>query len=220
MQAALEVARFNLEQTRILAPIDGVIINRDIAPGQTVAASLEAPTLFTIAGDLANIAVFARVDEADIGLVKPGQHVSFEVDAFPGRIFAGRVEQVRKSPSMIQNVVTYTVVISAENQDLLLLPGMTSLVRITVLETGELLRIPNAALRFRPQRDGQTGEPGNRVWTLDADGELLAVAITIGAADASHTELIAGDLQAGQQVVLRRAPRSGPSPSSGLKLGF
>jgi HlyD family secretion protein len=149
-EAVVRQVRVELEHTVIRTPIDGIVIERNIDIGQTVAASLQAPTLFTIAPDLRAMQVHANVDEADIGRVVSGQEVSFAVDSFPGRSFQGRVVDIRKMPQSTQNVVAYTVVISADNDDLLLLPGMTANARILVQERDDVLRVPNAAIRFRP----------------------------------------------------------------------
>lgn len=149
-QAALDFTKVDLARTVIRAPLDGVVIGRNVELGQTVAASLQAPTLFTIAQDLRRMQVEANVDEADIGRIKPGQRVSFTVDAYLGRSFRGAIVDIHKAPQVFQNVVTYTVVISAENSDLALLPGMTATVRIVVAEKADVLKVPNAALRFRP----------------------------------------------------------------------
>lgn len=149
-EAALHNSKVDLEHTVIRSPLDGVVIKRSVDIGQTVAASLQAPTLFTIAQDLREMQVDTNVDEADIGRIQVGQRVTFTVDAFPGREFSGRVEQIRKAPQTIQNVVTYTVVVSAENQDQRLLPGMTANVQIVIEERRDVLKLPNAALRFRP----------------------------------------------------------------------
>lgn len=149
-EAIVRQVRIDLEHTVIRAPIDGVVIERNVDIGQTVAASLQAPTLFTIAPDLRAMQVHANVDEADIGRVVAAQDVSFTVDAFPGKSFQGRVIDIRKMPQSTQNVVAYTVIISVENDDLLLMPGMTANARILVQKREEVLRIPNAALRFRP----------------------------------------------------------------------
>lgn len=149
-EAVVQQVRIELEHTVIRAPIDGIVIERNVDIGQTVAASLQAPTLFTIAPDLRAMQVHANVDEADIGRVVAGQEVSFAVESFPGRSFQGRVVDIRKMPQSTQNVVAYTVVISADNDDLLLLPGMTANARILVQERDDVLRVPNTALRFRP----------------------------------------------------------------------
>jgi HlyD family secretion protein len=149
-EAALHNSKIDLEHTVIRSPLDGVVIQRNVDIGQTVAASLQAPTLFTIAQDLRNMQVDTNVDEADIGRIQVGQRVTFTVDAFPGREFIGKVEQIRKASQTIQNVVTYTVVVSAENHDQHLLPGMTANVQLVIDERQAVLKVSNAALRFRP----------------------------------------------------------------------
>jgi HlyD family secretion protein len=149
-RAALNQARVNLAYTTIVSPIDGVVISRNVDVGQTVAASLQAPTLFTIAEDLSKMQVYTNVAEADIGRVRPAMTVSFSVDAYPREHFAGRVQQIRNAPQTVQNVVTYNVVVDVENPELKLKPGMTANVTFVYSETAEVLRVPNAALRFRP----------------------------------------------------------------------
>jgi HlyD family secretion protein len=149
-EAALRQNRVELEHTVIRSPVDGVVIERSVDVGQTVAASLQAPTLFTIAQDLRKMQVETNVDEADIGRIQVGQGTTFTVDAFPGHDFSGKVEQIRKAPETVQNVVTYTVVVSADNPELRLLPGMTANVQIVVEERTDTLKVPNAALRFQP----------------------------------------------------------------------
>ncbi|MCX7960277.1 MAG: efflux RND transporter periplasmic adaptor subunit [Burkholderiales bacterium] len=149
-EALLRQAEVDLERTIIRAPVDGTVILRNVDAGQTVAASLQAPVLFTIARDLRDMQVEAAIDEADVGRLRVGQTATFTVDAFPGRSFSGSIVQVRKSPQTVQNVVTYTVVISAANPDLALLPGMTANVRVVVDSRTDVLKVPNAALRFRP----------------------------------------------------------------------
>lgn len=149
-QASLEVAQTNLMHTYIYAPIDGVVVNRAVDVGQTVAASLQAPTLFTIAQDLTKMQVYTATDESDVGMIHPGQIVSFKVDAFPRDTFRGRVSQVRLNPTTVQNVVTYTTVIDFDNPDLKLFPGMTAYVTIPVAQARQVLRIPNGALRYNP----------------------------------------------------------------------
>ncbi len=149
-EAQLERARVNLKYSTIYSPIDGIVISRNVDVGQTVAASLQAPTLFTIANDLRKMRVEANVDEADIGKVKPGQIAFFTVDAYPEETFTGRVSQVRLQPINIQNVINYTVIIDVDNKDLKLKPGMTANVRILIEKRENVLRLPNLALRFRP----------------------------------------------------------------------
>jgi HlyD family secretion protein len=149
-RAALDQALVDLDRTFIRAPVDGVVVSRNVDVGQTVAASLQAPILFVIAQDLTKMQVDTNVDEADIGRIQEGQAATFTVDSFPGQTFAGQVVQIRKSPKTIQNVVTYNVVVAAENAERKLMPGMTASLKIVVETRPEVLRVPNAALRFRP----------------------------------------------------------------------
>lgn len=149
-EAMLRQAEVDLERTVIRAPVDGTVILRNVDAGQTVAASLQAPVLFTIARDLRDMQVEAAIDEADVARLHPGQPATFTVDAFPGRSFSGKIVQIRKAPQTVQNVVSYTVVISAANPDQALLPGMTANVRIVVASRENVLKVPNAALRYRP----------------------------------------------------------------------
>lgn len=150
-QAALSVAEVNLSHTTIASPIDGVVVSRDVNVGQTVAASLSAPTLFTIANDLTQMQVIANIDQADIGLVEQAKSVRFSVDAFPGKDFDGKIEQMRLNPVNVQNVVTYNVVIDVNNPEQTLKPGMTANLTITIDERTNVLKVPNSALRFTPQ---------------------------------------------------------------------
>lgn len=149
-QANVERAKVDLSRTTIYAPMDGIIISRKVESGQTVAASMNAPTLFVLANDLTKMQIEAAVSEADVGGVEEGQRVLFDVDAFPGRKFSGMVNQVRFAPTTNQNVITYTTVVSVDNKDLKLRPGMTANARIVTSERPGALKIPNAALRFRP----------------------------------------------------------------------
>src|SRR5687767_4064756 len=149
-ESLLKQSQVDLERTIIRAPVDGTVILRNVDAGQTVAASLQAPVLFTIAQDLRDMQVEAAIDEADVGRLRTGMAVSFAVDAFPRRSFSGEIRQIRKSPQNVQNVVSYTVVISAANPDLALLPGMTANVRVQVESRASALKVPNAALRWRP----------------------------------------------------------------------
>jgi HlyD family secretion protein len=227
-QAALERAQTNLLYATIYSPVDGVVISRDIDVGQTVAASLQAPTLFTIANDLRRMQAEAAVDEADIGKVSPGQEVSFTVDAFPDRVFKGKISQIRLVPVTVQNVVTYAVIVQVDNKDLKLRPGMTASVSISVAHRENVLKVPNSALRFRPpveaeaalrevksrnreDRSTRGGSPstagrsrgrGPRVWILGEDGRLRPVSVTLGITDGSYTEVVSGDLREGQPVVV------------------
>lgn len=149
-EAQLGQARVDLERTVIRAPVDGIVVKRSVEPGQTVAASLQAPEMFVIAQTLSDMQVETAIDEADIGRLRVGQKATFTVDAFPGRSFNGEIKQVRKAATVVSNVVSYTVVISAANNDLTLLPGMTANVRIVTAQRENVLKVPNAALRFRP----------------------------------------------------------------------
>src|SRR6266850_2849759 len=150
-QAALSLAEVNLSHTTITSPIDGIVVSRDVNVGQTVAASLSAPTLFTIANDLTQMQVIANIDQADIGLVENAKSVKFSVDAFPGKDFDGKIEQMRLNPQNVQNVVTYNVVIDVDNPEQKLKPGMTANLTITIDERNNVLKVPNSALRFTPQ---------------------------------------------------------------------
>jgi HlyD family secretion protein len=161
--AAVNQAAVDVEHTVIYAPVDGVVLARNVELGQTVAASLQAPTLFIIANDLTHMQVNASIDEADIGRVKQGQHVTFRVDAYPDRTFEGRIEQVRLQPVTANNVVTYNTIISVENKDQKLMPGMTATVSVEVNSRPGVLRLPATALRFRPEGyepPQRTGGPG------------------------------------------------------------
>ena len=160
-QAALSLAEVNLSHTTITSPIDGVVVSRDVNVGQTVAASLSAPTLFTIANDLTQMQVIANIDQADIGMVEQAKSVKFSVDAFPGKDFDGKLQQMRINPQNVQNVVTYNVVIDVSNPEQKLKPGMTANLTITIDERNNVLKVPNSALRFMPQdASGQRSSAG------------------------------------------------------------
>jgi HlyD family secretion protein len=161
-QAALNLSEINLQHTTIRSPIDGVVVSRDVNVGQTVAASLSAPTLFTIAQDLTQMQVIANIDQADIGLVEQAKNASFTVDAFPGDEFKGAIQQMRLNPQNVQNVVTYNVVIDVANPEQKLKPGMTANLTITIDERNNVVKVPNSALRFTPQAtSGQSGQNAN-----------------------------------------------------------
>jgi HlyD family secretion protein len=199
-EAALEAARIDLERTEIRSPINGVVIRRAVDQGQTVAASLQAPVLFTIAQDLTEIRIEASVDEADIGSVREGAEARFGVDAFPGQEFSGRVGQVRLAPNEEQNVVTYTVVIDARNPGQRLLPGMTASIDIVTGQQDDVLRVDNAAVRFRPPENlitastaapGPGGGPGGG---RQGGGELLQTLAEMGVDEATR-ERVQTDLR-------------------------
>jgi HlyD family secretion protein len=203
--AALRQAEIDLERTVIRAPISGSVIERSIEPGQTVAVSLSAPELFTIAGDLGRIEVHARVDEADIGKVRVAQSVIFSVEAYPSRTFDGTVVQLRKAPDRNQNVVSYTVVIEAENPEQLMLPGMTALVEIVTSRRDPVLQVPNEALRFTmagepPGTAGASRAPG--VWVLADNGAYERRPVRLGYANHELSEVQAATLAPGERVII------------------
>ena len=223
-KAQLQQANVNLGHTIITAPIDGIVVARSVDVGQTVAASMQAPTLFVIAGDMSRMQVLARVDESDIGRVQQGQPVSFTVDAYPGETFSGTVSQVRLQPTVEQNVVSYTTVIDVPNRDLKLKPGMTANVSVEIARADDVLRVPAAALRFRPKTDDASGGgrpqaqgqgqgpaqgqgrggPRNpnmhRVWVW-AGGVMEPHRIETGVSNGTMTAVTGGDLIEGAEVV-------------------
>jgi len=223
-QAALDQAEVDRERTQIRAPIGGIVIKRDVNPGQTVAVTLEAKTLFKIAHDLREMEVRGRIDEADVGKLKVGQTATFTVDTYPDRLFHGRVLQMRKSPEITQNVVTYTAIISAPNPDLLLLPGMTATLRIMVSETESILKIPNQALRFRPERektaDERSGGGSGTVWVIGPEQRPSPIPVTVGRSDNISTELVSGGLSEGQRVIIGTATSGAGAGSFGLRFGL
>lgn len=213
-QAALKQTRAELARTVIRSPVDGVVISRNVDVGQTVAASFQAPVLFSIAKDLRAMEVNIAVDEADIGRVAEGQNVRFSVDAFPGERFAGQVTQIRKSPQTSNNVVTYGVIARVANPDLKLLPGMTANARILTEERKDVLKVPNEALRFRPmQADGTPvkldvraredgpGIPG-RVWVADGNAVPKPLSLRLGVSDGKATEVLKGEIREGAEIIL------------------
>ena len=208
-QAQLEAAQVNLDYTKITSPVDGTVVSRNVTIGQTVAASFQTPTLFLIATDLTKMQVDTNVSESDIGGIKDGDKVSFTVDAFPRRDFTGTVTQVRQSPQTVQNVVTYDVVVSVDNQDLALKPGMTASTRIITAERDNILRVPSQALRFMPAGLTTPGTAGQAaVWVLK-DDKPTRVPVTIGLDDDTHAEIVKGDLQPGERVIVTERRESG-----------
>jgi HlyD family secretion protein len=266
-KAQLDTSKVDLTYTIIKSPIDGVVISRNVNVGQTVAASFQAPVLFQVANDLTKMQVECSVDEADIGRVKEGQTAQFTVDAFPDENFTGVVKQVRYSPEVIQNVVTYTTIVDVENPEIKLRPGMTATISIVVGEAKNALRVPNSALRFQPppevlqalfeemrremqakrgqnsQADGQSEKRGHqanfqmgqgmgrmgsrmrdraRVWVQDENGKLNMVSIRTGVTDNAFTEITAGDLQEGMEVITGESTQATSSnrSSSNLRRGM
>ncbi len=196
-KAELKQARLDLERSQIRSPVNGVVIQRNVEQGQTVAAELQAPTLFVIAQDLRDMQVELSVDEADIGSVKIGQSVTFTADTFPGREFSGRVVQIRKYPVVKENVTTYVVIVSAPNPDLVLLPGLTALASVVLQAKDDVLKVPSAALRFRPKNAPFSGPA---VWVLGASG-LIERRVDVGLSSPAFVE-VKGDLREGEKVVV------------------
>ena len=239
-EAKLRDIEIDLARTEIRSPVDGVVVKRDIELGQTVAASLSSPTLFTIAQDLREIDIHANIDEADVGRLKPDQRVSFTVNAYPNRTFEGTVRMVRLGAQTVQNVVTYTAVIGVKNLDQALLPGMTANLQIVTDEREDVLRVPNAALRFRPAgvptaatgnsalemqngrgwARGANARPApddgadGRVYRLGPDGNPQAVPVRLGVTDGSFTEVLRGDVQEGTPIIIGGGLRGGAAAES------
>jgi HlyD family secretion protein len=228
-QAALHQAQVDLDRTLVRAPIDGIIIKRDVNPGQTVAVSLEAKTLFKIANDLRDMEVHGKIDEADVGQLKVGQTAKFTVDAFPNRTFGGKVKQIRKSPEIVQNVVTYTAIISAPNPGLLLLPGMTAQLRIVVSEADAIIKVPSQALRFRPKSAPSSSSPQGpnppaskalaTVWVVGRNGQPRPIGVNLGMSDDNGSELLDGPLAEGQEVIVGIANSQEQRGYFGIRLG-
>lgn len=222
-RAALNQAQVNLAYTRIVSPIDGVVISRNVDVGQTVAASFQAPVLFVLAQDLRKLQVDTSVAEADIGKLKAGMPATFEVDAYPGETFSGTVRQVRNAATTTQNVVTYDAVIDVQNPDLKLKPGMTANVTFVVAKDDQALRVPNTALRFTPshmQRAPVTLPPGVRqVWVLGAK-HPHPVRVKTGITDGHNTQILSGKLQPGDQVIVGEGGPQGPDGARGRRRGM
>jgi HlyD family secretion protein len=229
-KATLDVNETDLGKAVIRSPINGIVLTRSVEPGQTVAAALSAPTLFTLAEDLAQMELHVYVDEADVGRVKDGQPATFTVDAHPGRTFHARIAQVRFGSKTVSGVVTYETVLSLDNADLSLRPGMTATAVVTVQKVENCVVVPNAALRFVPATEAaqtSTGRGGllrkilpgpppippkapaetngdakqSRVWTM-RDGQLVAVPVTVGATDGIRTEIKGGGVEPGMALVV------------------
>jgi HlyD family secretion protein len=220
-KAQRNTAELNLHYTEIVAPVSGTVISRNVSVGQTVAASLQAPILFTIAEDLRRMQVDTSVAEADVGKLQPGMKATFSVDAYPGERFEGTIRQIRNAAQTVQNVVTYDAVIDVANPELKLRPGMTANVTFVYAERSNVLRLPNTALRFRPTPD-QLGEPaasgstprraapasGRVVYRLEG-GRPVAASVETGVSDGTLTELLGGALNEGDGVVTSAQSSSG-----------
>ena len=224
-EANLELEETNLHKTCICSPIDGMVLSRNVDPGQVVAASLQAPVLFTIAQDLKQMEVQVDVDEADVGKVSEGQRAMFTVDAYPDRKFEARIRQLRYGSEIIQGVVTYKAVLTAANDDLLLRPGMTATAEIiTQSETG-ILTVSNEALRYSPAVEEQDNRsfldkllpgrprfrrsspqqapgPEHKLWRLGEDGTVYEMSVKTGISDGRRTKIVVGDVKAGEEVIV------------------
>jgi HlyD family secretion protein len=207
--ANVESAKLNLDYTNIISPVDGVVVSRSVTGGQTVASTFQTPTLFLIAKDLRFLEVDTNTSEADMGGVKEDDKATFTVDAFPQRVFQGRVTQRRQSPQTVQNVVTYDVVVGVDNSDLALIPGMTASTTIIIDQRKDVLRVPNQALRYLPG-GLPTAEAGAastattrppQVFVLRS-GRPVAVTVVPGLSDDNFTEVVSGDLQLGDHVII------------------
>lgn len=203
--AQLQTAVTELDRTKIKSPVDGVIVGRNITEGQTLATGLEAKTLFTIAGDLSHMEINVRVDESDIAKIKVGQSATFTVDSFPDRTFQATVKQIRMAPQVIQNVVTYTVVLTTENPDYALLPGMTVLAKITTERTPASMTVPLAALRFRPQGEAAPKWKSDRqasLWVLRSDRQPERITVVRGDDNGTNVAVRSDNLRAQDRVVI------------------
>jgi HlyD family secretion protein len=226
-RAQLDKDRVNLGYTVIRSPVAGVVVSREVDIGQTVAASFQTPTLFKIAENLERMQIDTTFAEADIGQIRVSQKAVFSVDAYPNRNFAGIVKQIRLNPTIQSNVVTYDVVVSVDNPEQLLLPGMTAYVNVILAERKDVLLVPNAALRFRPPAaKAKTSKPVRphagatasmkTVYTVH-DGALAPVRVSVSIADSRYTEVTGGALQAGDKVVVGEAI-TGTAPGSGVRM--
>jgi HlyD family secretion protein len=238
MEGALKAAETNLKYTTILAPIDGTVVARNIDVGQSVAATLQAPNVFTVAQDLTRMQVYAATDESDTGNIRVGAPVTFAVDAFPNELFQGRVSAVRLNPTTVQNVVTYNTVIDFSNPDERLLPGETAYVTIPTGHASDAIQIPNPALTFKPSipknqlqelyrqhnisREASTTHLGGWqvVWKLAPKKELIPVAVQCGITDYSNTQLLQGDIHEGDVLVIAQQSQPGFSGGAQRPPGF
>lgn len=240
-EAALSAAELDLKYTTIRSPVNGIVVARNVEVGQTVAASFATPNLFLIALDLTKMQVDTYVSESDIGGISEGKDASFTVDAYPGVPFSGTIRQVRLAPLNVQNVVTYNVVVGVENKDLRLKPGMTANVSIIVAQKDQVLKVPNAALRFVPPKseqsrtgDGQAVNKGGgkivrtsgnsttarTIWKQGETGELIPIAVQTGISDGVATEILSEGLTEGEEVIVGIEPARGERKSGDLPPGF
>ena len=223
-RAALEAAQVNLGYTKILSPVDGTVVSRNVTVGQTVASSFQTPTLFLIAQDLTKMQVDTNVSEADIAGATEGATATFTVDAYPGQLFKGQVVQVRQAPVSVQNVITYDVVIAVDNSDLRLKPGMTATAKIVEARHDHVLRAPIQALQYSPagtNGGGRASRPAGaarQVWIL-LDGKPVAKPVTVGLEDDRYAEISGGALKVGDTVIVSETrQRQKAAPASAMRL--
>jgi HlyD family secretion protein len=233
-EAALNAADLDLKYTTIRSPVNGIVVARNVEVGQTVAASFATPNLFLIALDLTKMQVDTYVSESDIGGITEGKDATFTVDAYPGLPFAGTIRQVRLAPTAVQNVVTYNVVIGVENKDLRLKPGMTANVSIVVAQRDNVLKVPNAALRFAPPKSDMTasrpterpsvqavsGSAARPLWKQTEDGDPVAVHVQIGISDGTYSEIISDGVGVGDEIIVGVDPARGVKRAADLPPGF
>jgi HlyD family secretion protein len=205
--AGVQRASNNRRYAQIRSPVSGTVVSREIAVGQTVAASLSTPILFKIAKDLREMQIETNISEADVGFIKVGQKVNFTVDAFADKVFQGTVSEIRNNYVVQQNVVTYSVIVRTRNDDLSLRPGMTGYVSVVVGERTGIVRIPNAALRYEPASAAKTVDRAKQanqrtVWRLNAQGQPEAVDIVLGLSDSRNTELLSGSIRESDPLII------------------
>lgn len=222
-EAAVSSALTNLRYTKIQSPVDGTVVSRNVDVGQTVAASFQTPTLFNIARDLKQMQIDTAVNEADIGRVKLNQPVEFTVDAYGESVFKGIVQQIRIAPAVVQNVVTYDVVVRVDNPELKLKPGMTANVSIIIETRDAALKVPNGALRFKPkapQKEHPKETPpihGSGVW-IPAGGSPRHIAVQTGVSDGSYTEIASPELKEGMEVIVETLAQKAKNDQRGHRL--
>ena len=201
-EASFKTASANMRYTKIISPVDGTVVSRAVDVGQTVAASFQTPTLFMVAQDLTNMQIETSVSEADIGKVKVGQEVNYTLDGYQDRVFHGRVTQVRISPTTVQNVVTYTVIVDVDNEEGLLIPGMTANVSIITSKKENIMTVPNSALKFTPITKGTVQRYKEQgIWIME-NNRPKRINITAGVSDDVNTEVISKDLKGDEAVII------------------
>ena len=213
-KADLEYAEHQCSFAYIYSPVDGIIVTRNVDPGQPVAASFQAPELFTVAKDLKEMQIEVNVSEADIGKIKEGQEADYTLDGYPNEIFKGKVTQVRISPTTVSNVVTYTVVVGVDNEDLKLKPGMTANVSIITQKKENVLCVPSIAFKYAPISKGEVKRYENQgVWVLKGR-KPVRVEVETGASDDTYTEITNGDIHEGDDVIVESSNKKSQSPDN------